>query len=190
MPPNYTYVNSPDFINNLSFDYVETYSFQRGDEYERNLEILQAEYDKLKASKEYRKTLTTDEERRYDELHRVVGFTQYLNDEQGQFHPSGRKTNTFPCEHPAVERLKRILQTDVVEIPRRLCSPLYRDAFVFYHWDGGIVSALNVCLSCQYMETKSFAHINGDYKTYDLLKIFFLDIGHDVEDPQTGHNLF
>ena len=29
-----------------------------------------------------------------------------------------------------------------------------------------------------------FAHINGDYKTYDLFKRFFLDIGHEVEDPE------
>jgi hypothetical protein len=34
------------------------------------------------------------------------------------------------------------------------------------------------------METKMFDHINGDYKTYDLLKRFFIDIGHEVEDPE------
>ena len=25
---------------------------------------------------------------------------------------------------------------------------------------------------------------NGDYETYDLFKRFFIDIGHDVEDPE------
>ena len=34
------------------------------------------------------------------------------------------------------------------------------------------------------METKMFDHINGDYETYDLFKRFFIDIGHDVEDPE------
>ena len=32
------------------------------------------------------------------------------------------------------------------------------------------------------METTKFNHINGDFKTYELLKQFFFDIGHNVED--------
>lgn len=31
------------------------------------------------------------------------------------------------------------------------------------------------------METEMFNHINGDKLTYDLLKQFFIEIGHDVE---------
>ncbi len=33
------------------------------------------------------------------------------------------------------------------------------------------------------METKMFQHIEGDYKTYDLFKRFFIEIGHEVEQP-------
>lgn len=184
MTPNYTYINSPDYINSLSFDYVETYSFQRGEDYEQNFKLLKVEYDKLKARIDQNKNLTTDEEERYEELNKLVGFTQYLIDNEGRFHPSSKKTNTFPHDHPAVERIKQILQTDIEDVPRWLCSPVYRDGLVFYDRDKRIVSALNICLSFQYMETKMFAHINGDYKTYDLFKRFFLDIGHEVEDPE------
>lgn len=33
------------------------------------------------------------------------------------------------------------------------------------------------------METKMFHHIEGGYKTYDLFKRFFIEIGHEVEQP-------
>jgi hypothetical protein len=33
------------------------------------------------------------------------------------------------------------------------------------------------------METEMNTYINADYETYDLLKRFFLDMGHDVEEP-------
>ena len=83
-----------------------------------------------------------------------------------------------------IETLKSILRTEIIDIPSWLCAPKYRDAFVFYNKDNKIVSVLNVCLSCQYMETTKFNHINGDWRTYDLLKRFFIDIGHEVENPE------
>ena len=131
MTPQYTYVNSPDYYNSLSFDFVETDSFQRGEEHERNLKRLQVELNKLKARKEHGKNLTTNDKERFEELYKLVCFTQYLINDTGQFHPSGKKINTFQKGHPVAERIRQILQTDVVDIPRWLCSPVYRDALVF-----------------------------------------------------------
>ena len=42
------YISLVDYINNLKFDYIETYSFQRGNEYEENLKAVRPEYDELK----------------------------------------------------------------------------------------------------------------------------------------------
>jgi hypothetical protein len=179
----YTYIASTEFIANLTFDYVETYSFQRGTEFEENRKLILVEYDRLKAKKEKLDNLSSDEEVRFLELNGLLGFTQYLLNDKGQFHPSSKKTNIFKYNDPNIYRIKTILQTEINEVPRWLCAPIYRDALVFYK-DKEIVTTLNVCLSCQYMETKMFNHINGDYKTYDLFKRFFIDIGHDVEDPE------
>ena len=183
MTPYYTYISSIDFINNLTFDYVETYSFQRGVEFEENKKRLKIEYDKLKIQKAESNDLIPDEEKRFSKLHELLGFTQYLINDKGQFHPSSKLTNTFKYKEPIVDRIKEILRTEIVDIPRWLCSPIYRDAIVFYDRNHKIITPLNICLSCQYMETTRFNHINGDYKTYDLFKRFFIDIGHDVEDP-------
>lgn len=179
----YTYIPSADYIKSLVFDYIETYSFQRGAMFEENDKMMKIEYDKLNAKKDKRNKLTVEEEKRFIELKELVGYTQYLINENGHFHPSCKKINTINSNDSIVDSLKKILLIEAIEIPRWMCAPFYRDAIVFYSKENNIVSTLNVCLSCQYMETKMFNHINGDYKTYDLLKKFFIDIGHEVEDP-------
>jgi hypothetical protein len=184
MTPRYTYIPSTDFINDLTFDYVETYSFQRGPEYELQQEKFDREYDKLKSRKSKPNDLTIEDEERFLVLDKLCGFTQYLLGDTNQFHYSSKKTNTFSSTDEKIELLKTILKTEINDIPSWMCAPMYRDAFVFYDNKDNIVSALNVCLSCQYMETTKFNHINGDYKTYDLLKRFFIDIGHEVEEPE------
>jgi hypothetical protein len=184
MTPHYTYKPSTDFINDLTFSYVETHSFQRGTEYELQQKKFDKEYDKLKSRKSKSNNLTVEEEERFLVLDKLCGFTQYLLDDTNQFHYSSKKTNTFNSTDTKVELLKNILRTEIIDIPSWMCAPMYRDAFVFFDNQDNIVSVLNICLSCQYMETSKFNHINGDWRTYDLLKRFFIDIGHEVEDPQ------
>lgn len=180
---NYKYIDSTDFITNLTFDYVETYSFQRGAEFEENRKLIQAEFEKLKVKKQRDSNLTRNENERFLELNGLLGCTQYLLNDKGEFHPSSKKTNTFKSKDTNVDRIIDILLTEIIDIPRWLCAPVYRDAIVFFDKGNKIITALNICLSCQYMETKVFNHVNGDYKTYDLFKRFFIDIGHEVEDP-------
>lgn len=187
MTPHYTYISSTDFINNLTFDSVETYSFQRGTEFEENRKLIQIEYDRLKIKKENVDNLSTAEEERFINLDGLLGVTQYLINEKGQFHPSSKRTNIFLHNDPNIDRIKNILLTEIDDIPRWLCSPVYRDALVFYNSDKKIATTLNICLSCQYMETKIFHHINGDYKTYDLFKRFFLTLGTKLKIPNILH---
>jgi len=182
MIPSYTYTPSTDYIHSLSFDYIETYSFQRGPEYEAELKIIRPEYERLKVRKEKRDNLLESEETRLEALSGLLGFTQYLINIKGQFHPSARKTNAFQRNTPEVTRLLSILNTEVRDIPMFMCAPMYRDAVVFYDQAHRIVSTLNICLSCLYMETSMFNHIQGDFATYELLGKFFIGIGHAVED--------
>jgi len=178
----YTSISSIDYINNLTFDYIETYSFQRGFGFEENIKNSRLEYEKLKVRKDKHNNLNNLEEKQFLKLHDFFGFTQYLINNKGQFHPSSTKTHTFKSTDPQIDRLKNILRTEIKDIPAWMCAPMYRDAIVFYDKLNRIVSTLNVCLSCEYMETKMFSHINGDNKTYDLLRQYFIDIGHNIEE--------
>jgi hypothetical protein len=166
----------------LTFEYVETYSFQRGPDFENKMKLIKPEYDRLKVRKEKRDNLTQLEADRFEELDNLLGFTQYILNDKGQFHPSSIKTKVFSATDPRIDELKDILRTEVKHIPSWMCAPFYRDAFVFYDKANKIVSTLNVCLSCEYMATKKFSHINADEKTYKLFRQFFLDIGHSIEE--------
>jgi len=172
------HITSAEYIINLAFDYIETWSLLRGNDYEEKEKLLRAEYEQLKV----KSSLTATEEERFHELQGLVVYQQFLIDDRGQFHFSSKKMNTFNGDDPLIERLKTILNTEVKYIPRFLCEAIYRDAVVFYNDQHQIVSVLNVCLSCNYMAGAS-GPINADYETYDLLKRFFLDVGHDVESP-------
>lgn len=145
---------------------------------------IEQQYDKLKSRKSKVNDLTIQDEEELIKLGNLCGYTQYLIDDNNQFHYSSKKTNTFSSADSKIELLKNILRTEIKGIPSWMCSPIYRDAFVFYDNEDNLISVLNVCLSCHYMETKKFKHISADYKTYDLLKRLFIDIGHNVEDPE------
>jgi len=68
----YEYLSSADYINNLAFDYVETYSFQRGTDYKENLILISREYERLKVRKVSRDNLSQVEEERFSELHELL----------------------------------------------------------------------------------------------------------------------
>jgi hypothetical protein len=143
---------------------------------------IRPEYEKLKVRKDKHNDLIVFEEKRFIELYDLFGFTQCLINDKGQFHPSSAKTHTFKSTDPQIDRLKNILRTEINDIPAWVCSPMYRDAIVFYDKLNRIVSTLNICLSCEYMATKMFNHIDGDNRTYELLRQYFIDLGHEIED--------
>lgn len=97
MTKNNKYITSIDYINQLPFDYLETYSFCRGNEYDRNLKMIKPEYNRLRVRKEKRGDLTLAEEIRLRELSGLLGYIQYLLTSDGHFHPSAQKVNTRHC---------------------------------------------------------------------------------------------
>lgn len=175
-----TYTSSIDYINNLEFDYLETYSLQRGEKYGGRI-INDPEYKEFQSLKK-KKELSESQILRLEQLNKFYGYTQYLIDSDGMFHPSAEKTGTYKIDNVIIEKLKFILNTPIKEVPSWMCAPVYRDAIVFYNSDNKIVSTLNVCLSCEYMETKMSNYINGDVKTYTLMREFFTELGHGVEE--------
>jgi hypothetical protein len=179
----YTYITSKEFITNLEFTYAETYSFQRGEVYENTNKSFKEEYERLTRRNEKRNNLTNEEKERLSFLKESCGFTQYLVNSEGEFHYSAQKTNTFQANSIEIQEVKIILKMPIQEKISLMCAPFYRDAIVFYDKNNSILEVLNVCLSCLHLETKPFAHINADFRTYDALKRFFINIGHDVEKP-------
>lgn len=174
-------ITSSHYIKSLAFDCIETYSLQRGDEYEAALKVLKPEYNRLKVKKEKRNNLTDTEEIRLSELNELLGTTQYLIDNTGRFHFSSQRTNTFIRGNEEISLLKNILLTKTTNVNNWMCAPIYRDAIVFYKSSGEIVSVLNICLSCEAMALDRSNQVTADSSTYGMLRKFFKEIGHPVE---------
>lgn len=175
--------SSAAFIDKLTFCYLETYSLQRGAAYDRQQEQATQEYEQLKARRHRKNDLDREQQQRLAELEVLLGTVQYLINDQGNFHPSSEQTHTFSASSDEAQRLKKILQTELEEVLHFLCAPVYRDAIVFYDATGKMLEVLHVCLECQYLATGKATGLDADYKTYDALKRFFLDLGHAVEMP-------
>jgi hypothetical protein len=173
------YITSSDYINELTFAYVETYSFRRGEAYD----ALEAEFNQLQTRKRQDEELNPDESERYSALEDLFWRKPFIIDKNGQFHPYSIKTNTFQHDHPMVDRIKVSLRTEIVQSLAMLCDHIYRDAFVFYNSNHEVVSTLSICLSCFDMRSSTQPRIKADYKTFDYLKRLFLEIGHNVENP-------
>jgi hypothetical protein len=160
------------YINSFVFDYVETWSFNRGAEEKQ----MDAEYKQAGLIKDF-------EERQA--AYRALSKKYFLliND-AGQLHPFAKKINTFKSDHPFADRIKQILQTAIEEKFNFLCEPVYRDALVFYDYNNKVVSVLNICFSCMHMYAAPHNELKADYKTYDWLKTLLLEIGHNIEKPE------
>ena len=74
MKPHYTYIKSTDFINNLVFDYIETYSFQRGAEYELQQKKIEKEFKILIIQKSEFNNLNIEEEKKIIALYILCFF--------------------------------------------------------------------------------------------------------------------
>lgn len=174
-------ISSSDYINGFSFDYIETFSLQRGEEYNAVIQMLKPERNGLKVRKEKRNNLNENEEIRLIELNSLLGVTQYLIDNTGRFHFSMERINTFQFDNEVVSLLKNILFTKTTDVNNWMCAPIYRDAIVFYKSSGEIVSVLNICLSCEAMAIDSCNQVVADSSTFEMLRKFFKEIGHPVE---------
>lgn len=176
----YSQRSSAGFINDLEFDHIKTYSFRRGEEYEQFLKGMEKEYDRLVR----RRNPTLDEVNSSNDLREQLYYTQNLIGKNGTLHSFSKHTGTFKSDSEEVSRIKEILRTEIVDDAAWMCAPSYRDAIVFYDKDDWMISCLDICLSCGHMEAKPFGQLRADLLTYDLLKKFFLEIGHEVEEAE------
>jgi len=177
MAASYTYQTSSDFINKLEFDYIETYSFQRGAAFDADIHSYRSLADKAKlnALSTYEKT----------DLSILIekGMVQHLVCEDGKLHPSREKTHCFNKTDAITEQIINLLKIEAIDVPMWMCTPFYRDAVIFYDNNGVIVAALNICFSCEYMALGNyFQRVDADQKTYRLFRQLFVELGHQIED--------
>lgn len=164
-------MTTKEFINNLDFSYFKTYSLLR-----------------LEESRKYYNGLDSKLKNELDEIERrkIVSLrirgTKALLLETRLPHPTAKQINVFTRESSEYQSLQQILNIQFVQQHNWMCAPVFREMIVFYDKNNAIVALLNVCLSCDRIEDEFQNDIKTDYTVFDKLRVFFLNIGHIVED--------
>ncbi|OCX50369.1 hypothetical protein BEL04_21525 [Mucilaginibacter sp. PPCGB 2223] len=175
----YEYKFSQEYIRQLEFDYLETYSFQRGEVFELELENNRARFRALNDSQNKR---TPDEEMEFRALLSRPVSAELLIDDNEQMHLTAVKTGSFPKLSREATMITNILKMEALNVPAWMCAPMYRDAIVFYDANGKRASVLNICFSCEYMATGKSHLINADSNVYSQLKNLLINIGHAITE--------
>lgn len=161
------HIPSTDYISKLTFDHFSTFSFHRTKEF---LELLEAARQDFRQKGDETSVNCIN-------LRKVPPRLTFGNE---QFNPTAEKIKTFSNQDPESATLINILSTPVKNIPDWMCKPFYRDGIVFYK-DNKIVSVLNICLECEYMQLADETYIDADIKTFALLRDFLKNVGHPIE---------
>ena len=82
----------------------------------------------------------------------ISWYNNRITDLNGNLGNTSEKISSFQRNSQDVIKLNHILEIKVINLLSWMCLPIYRDAIVFYNKTGEIVSALNVCFECSYME--------------------------------------
>lgn len=167
----------------FNFEYFETYSLQRGSDYEKVILEKEELYNQL-INKSKLENLSLEENLELKILNSLLNNTQFLFDKNRKLHFSAEKLNRFYPHENDSEELIKILQIKTEKIPSWMCGPVYRDAIVFYDRENEIREVLNICFSCEFIQNLNQDFIDVDESVYDGLKQLLLRFGHNIETDE------
>jgi hypothetical protein len=144
------------YFNVLCYDFIETYSFNRGAKFENKFIG--------------------------NNLH-VSGLIPVLNTVK-QLNDTANKISVIKKDSVEHDELSRIISKQFVEKMDWMCAPFYRDALVFRTKDNQIVESLNVCFECGHMCDILGNHIEADEEVYNELKFLLKSLGHEIQDNE------
>jgi hypothetical protein len=81
-------------------------------------------------------------------------------------------------------QLSDIFRSSTGEAVFFMCSPIYRDAIVFYDEQHAPLAVLNICLECLFMEASNSGVVKADIPTYEALQQLLVQLGHPIESPE------
>lgn len=173
-------MNNKEYISSLTFDYFTTYSFLRGEINDTFQANLTKEIEELEVAIQHPKAGWFKKNKRLSELRKYDNRIQYLLDKEGNFHPTNKKIATITHQSKEYSELLYILQSNYFSDIETVCTPIYRDAIIFFDSTGHIVDTLNICFSCKKMVSDSKGYISATLATFQKLHNYLVDLGHDI----------
>ena len=165
-----------ELSNVFNFKYFETYSLQRGSEYEKVILDTEKLYNQLIKKPGKSKELEL--------LDFQLNNVQFLFDEHSELHFSAKKQKRFYSNEDEAKELIKIFKTKTQNIPSWMCAPVYRDAIVFYNKENAIIDVLNICFSCEFIQNSNKDFIDADESVYRNLKKLLMEFGHKISSDK------
>lgn len=173
-----------DYLNKFEFDYIQTYSFNRGEKLidslsETDKEALRLSKQIINAPSELKSKLVE----RFDRITKFKSLER-LTDGHNRKSPTATLISEFEKHDRKVAQLVDILSTKIEDIPAWMCAPVFRDAIVFYNKSDKMVSVLNICFECEYIQDEQGNYVDVDVTVYIKLKQMLMDWGHPIETEE------
>jgi hypothetical protein len=163
-----------EFWTRQRFSYLVTYSFQRGAELTALKEQLRQQ---LNTARYMQRPAIQQQLSKLE--HPAITLTEGL----GAVHPTASAVMRLASHSAEVQQLTDALVRASKQECYAMCLPIYRDALAFNNEADELVSVLNICFQCLYMQTNQQEHVEADMATYDFLQTFLLRLGY----PITAH---
>lgn len=176
------YMKIKDYIRNIQYDYIETFSLLRGKKNDLFYKDLFDEIKDIEKSMKEVKFGWYRQTKRLAELEKYINRTQYILTDSCDFHPTSEKVSTINANDGDDFLLNVALcsEYDKADDFETACAPTYRDALVFFDGSNNIITALNICFECKKMYSKEKGTIFAHHKNYQQLAKFLRSKGHDI----------
>ncbi|GAA4361945.1 hypothetical protein GCM10023185_29360 [Hymenobacter saemangeumensis] len=178
-------MTTSEFWLATSFDYIITYSLNRGPK----LDAIQ-EAAKLLV-KEIRSQLLVVPSSQLPLLRKQLRLLErthgidMLSLTQGPtaYNITASPVSVISRDSPEQLELAGILQAPVLNRMYWMCGPVYRDALAFYDAQDNLTAVLNICFDCDQMLTHTGEEVEADTATYKQLLHFLIQKGHSISNP-------
>ncbi len=169
-------ITTEEFIESINFKYFETYSFQRKGEFE----VYETLFNKYKKDDN---SLTEVESAELKRLRKSNLYTQennFLFTDNKKINETAELVYSFDKSTNVKDELIEILKIPFIDYDAWMCSPIYRDAILFYDTNDKLIDGLNICFECCNVINLNKKEILTDRVVYQKLKDFLLSVGHKI----------
>jgi hypothetical protein len=178
-----------EFWRSQPFDYLATYSFNRGPKlaalHEATNEAIEDIKQSVSSSRFMQQIKLSRQLAELEQQMRMGAYLRRLTNEQLVIDDTADQVALLKHDSVEARQLDAILQAAPGDVMYAGCLPTYRDALAFYNEQGQLLRVLNICFGCLYMEANDGLSVEGGANTYKALRKFLIHLGHPIEEPES-----
>jgi hypothetical protein len=161
------------FWEQQDFSYLVTYSFNRG---VKLVELLERTTQALRTARFMQQPALQRQ------LESLTRGNYLLTEGLSAVHSTATQIAQLSHDSVEAQQIASAFGRSTAPLVASGCGPVYRDALAFYGKQHELLSVLNICFECQYMQTEAGLLIEADTATYNLLRQLLQQLGHPISE--------